>query len=88
MAMRSRAQVGVFALAFGLETYHHHTFHGHHDHGDHADAAGHAKDDAAASAAASAKEDSIPSSMNDVMSEVRALREEVRIMRGSSEPRA
>jgi len=80
--------VGVFALAFGLETYHHHTFHGHHDHGDHADAAGHAKDDAAASAAASAKEDSIPSSMNDVMSEVRALREEVRIMRGSSEPRA
>jgi len=88
MSMRLRAQVGVFALAFGLETYHHHTFHGHHDHGDGADAAGHAKDDAAASAAASAKEDSIPSSMNDVMSEVRALREEVRIMRGSSEPRA
>jgi len=86
--MRLRAQVWVFALAFGLETYHHHTFHGHHDHGDGADAAGHAKDDAAASAAASAKEDSIPSSMNDVMSEVRALREEVRIMRGSSEPRA
>ena len=70
----------MVALAFGLEPYHHHAHH-HPDDGAkdaHADAPGPA-------AASSAREPSVPSSMNDVMAEVRALREEVRRMRGTED---
>lgn len=69
--------MGVFVLAFGLETYHHHKYHGD-DHASHGE--DHAAKDAAA--AASAREvPAVVSSLDDVQREVDALGARVRAMR-------
>ena len=74
-----RSQVGVFALAFGLETYHHHKFHGGEDAASGGeDANGKEKESAAASAREAM---GAVSSLDDEQREVDALGARVRAMR-------
>jgi hypothetical protein len=70
--------VGVFVLAFGLETYHHHKYHGERD-GDEGGAEGASAANGAA--ANSAKERAVPGSLDAVQMEVEDLREKVKAMR-------
>ena len=71
--------MGVFVLAFGLETYHHHKYHGEHHHGDegHGDGA----EAANGAAANSARERAALGSLDGVQMEVEELREKVKAMR-------
>ena len=77
------AQVGVFVLAFGLETYHHHKFHGHHEES-HGEAHGGEKK---AVSAASAKERAAPE-LDVVQREVEELGARVKAMRETMMGRA
>jgi len=72
--------VGVFALAFGLETYHHHKHHGEHGHGE-GRGGGEGAEATNGTAANSARERAVPGSLDGVQMEVEELREKVKAMR-------
>ena len=71
--------VGVFALAFGLETYHHHKYHGHDDAGA-AGGVGAGEEEKKPVTAASARERAAPE-LDTVQREVEELGARVRAMR-------
>ena len=71
----------MFALAFGLETYHHHKHHGEHRPRRRGRRGGDGAEAANGAAANSARERAVPGSLDGVQMEVEELREKVKAMR-------